>query len=272
MNIIFFLQKQYDLFEVLINLMLMYVMHFYLLLFIFFSTASYSFDKSYSEWDGILKKFTVLKKKQVLVDYKRLKDNPKELNDFLKKIENLTKPEFKKFTEKEKLAFWINTYNAFTFRLIIKNYPIKSIKDIGWFFSTPWKINFINIFGKEISLDDIEHGVIRKNFKEARIHFALNCASIGCPSLYQNAFVAEKLDAQLNMCTKNFLQNTRKNIISKKTMYLSKVFDWFEEDFVKYHGSVQSFIGKLLNIKDAEKKELKFINYDWKLNITSGQD
>lgn len=234
-----------------------------------FTSSAYGFDKTYSGWNNILEKFTVLHKKQVLVDYNKLKKNPKELNAYLKTFENLKKTDFDKFSKKEKLAFWINAYNAFTFRLIIKNYPVESIKDIGWFFSTPWKIDFINMFGKVMSLDDIEHGIIRKEYQEARIHFALNCASIGCPSLYQKAFIAEKIDEQLQECTKSFLLNTRKNVMSKKTMYVSKVFDWFEEDFEKYHGSVQKFIGKILDIKEPEKKKLKYIKYDWGLNDVS---
>lgn len=244
-------------------------MRFIYLLLIIYSSSVFSFDHTFTEWSKILKEYTLVKKKQVYVDYKSLKKKQKVLDNFLISMENLDKKTFDSFSDKQKLAFWINAYNAYTLKLILKNYPVKSIKDIGWFFSTPWKIDFIKLFGKVMSLDDIEHGIIRKEYKEARVHFALNCASIGCPSLFQEAFIATKIDTQLEICTKNFLLNTRKNVMSKKVFYVSKVFDWFEEDFVKYHGSVQNFIGTTLNIQDAEQKELKYIKYDWSLNELS---
>lgn len=247
-------------------------MRLFLLLCSIFASGTYAFDHSYQDWSEILKQYTVIKKKQVYVDYKVLKFSPAKLDKFLSRLERLNKKAFDQFSQNEQLAFWINAYNAFTFRLVVKHYPVESIKDIGWFFSTPWKIDFINLFGKQMSLDDIEHGIIRKDFKEARIHFALNCASIGCPSLHQEAFVAEKLEEQLSLITEKFLKNTRKNVISKKAIYISKIFDWFEEDFVKYHGSVEKFVGKALGMGNSlEGRKVKYMEYSWKLNELSGQ-
>lgn len=243
------------------------MMRLFLIFSYVFSFNALAFDHGYQAWNEVLNQYTSKKKNQVYVDYKKLKASPAALDKFLSTLENLDKKSFDKFSQNEKLAFWLNAYNAFTFRLVIKHYPVESIKDIGWFFSTPWKVDFFKLFGEDMCLDDIEHGIIRKEFKEARIHFALNCASIGCPSLYQEAFVGSKLEEQLSLITKKFLKNTRKNIISKKTIYISKIFDWFEEDFVKYHGSVEKFVGEVLGLGNGlVGRQIKYVEYDWGLN------
>lgn len=226
------------------------------------SASVYGFDHSHSKWNQILGEFTQKVDGQVLFNYKRLKKDDVVFKSYLSELENLTQENFSKFSEKEKLAFWINAYNAFTVELIIKNYPVKSIKDTGSLFSSPWSKEFIKILGKKMSLDDIEHGTIRKKFKEARIHFAVNCASIGCPSLYQQAFMASKLDEQLEESTKHFLSNKKKNFVRNNTYHLSKIFDWYGSDFKKYHGSVKSFVEKYLGKAD----DIEFLDYDWSLN------
>ena len=179
------------------------------------SSYAIGFDHAHKKWDEILKSKTIKKDEQVLVNYKSIKANQVKLNSYLKELEKVSKKEFNNFSKQEQLAFWINAYNAYTVKLIVKNYPVKSIKDIGSFFSSPWSKDFITLLGKKMSLDDIEHETIRKDFKEPRIHFAVNCASIGCPSLYQEAFVASRIDKQLEVATKLFLNNKNKNKIKK---------------------------------------------------------
>ena len=137
------------------------------------SSYAIGFDHTHKKWDEILKARTIKKDGQVLVNYKGIKANQVKLNSYLKGLEKVSKKEFNKFSKQEQLSFWINAYNAYTVKLIVKNYPVKSIKDIGSFFSSPWSKDFITLLGQKMSLDDIEHETIRKDFKEPRIHFSI---------------------------------------------------------------------------------------------------
>lgn len=229
---------------------------------LFFCLNAYAFDHTHESWDKVLKANTKRVEGQVLFNYQALSKDKKAFNSYLKNLESVSKEDFLTFTNKQKLAFWINAYNAYTVQLILKDYPVKSIKDIGSFFSSPWKKNFIILLGKKMSLDDIEHGTIRKQFKEPRIHFAVNCASIGCPSLLEEAFIADQLNEQLDKATKLFLTNKKKNYVKGHTYYLSKIFDWYEEDFIKYSNGVKNFVSKYLGRAD----DIEYLDYDWKLN------
>jgi hypothetical protein len=235
-----------------------------LLLFIVISPKAFSFDHAHVQWNMVLKANVKIVKGQSLVDYKAIKAAPLVLSNYLKSLEKLTKKEFDSFSSNQKLAFWINAYNAYTVKLIVSKYPVKSIKDTGSMFQSAWAKSFILLFDTMYSLDDIEHKIIRKDFKEPRIHFALNCASISCPNLITEPFVAIKLDSQLEKATKKFLLNTNKNKLKGDILLLSKIFDWYGEDFEKSHGSVSKFVGKY--IKLPKKFELAYLPYDWKLN------
>tara|TARA_Y100000768_G_scaffold388954_1_gene389237 strand:- start:15126 stop:15851 length:726 start_codon:yes stop_codon:yes gene_type:complete len=237
----------------------------YILLFLL-SFSAYAFDHEHKVWNQFLMAKTKMKGKQVLVDYQSIKMDPSLLKKYLEQLEGVTKSEFQEFNEKQKLSYWINAYNAYTVKLIVDNYPVKSIKDLGGFLSSPWSKEFIKLMGQEMSLDDIEHKTIRKNFKEARIHFVVNCASMGCPSLYREAIVADKIEEQLEAATKHFLTNSAKNQISKKHAKLSKIFDWYEGDFEKYHGSVRKFIQKYTSEKVDKDTRVSYLDYDWSLN------
>ncbi len=230
------------------------------------SFSLFAFDHNHSEWNDILKTNTSVSDKQTSFHYESLKNNQTKFDSYLNSIENLSKKEFKKFSKDEKLAFWINVYNAYTVKLILNNYPLKSIKKIGGWFSSPWKIKFIKLFGKKISLDMIEHQIIRKKFNEPRIHFAVNCASIGCPSLLTEAFVAKNLNEQLDKAAINFLNNPMKNKYDSKTntLFLSKIFDWYGNDFNKKHGSYLEFVKKY--IKYPKDVKQKWLDYNWNLN------
>lgn len=242
--------------------------YFVFLLLISFSRLSLaSFDQNHSQWSALLSEFTQKQGKQVLVNYKGLKTNHARLKAYLSQLESVSKEEFKSFSLQEKLAFWINVYNAYTIDIILKHYPVKSIKKIksGWFSSGPWKIEFIPLFGEKLSLDEVEHEIIRPQFKEPRIHFAVNCASIGCPSLFQEAFVGDRIDEQLDLAAENFLKNTEKNFVKGRTLYLSKIFDWYGDDFELMYGSYIGYVIKTLNLK-RQKYNVEFNSYDWSLN------
>lgn len=225
------------------------------------------FDHSHNKWDKILRQYTTKNRNQVYFKYNLLKKNEGELNSYLGELESLSKENFSTFDQKQKLAFWINAYNAYTIKIILKNYPVKSIRDIssGWFSSGPWKKDFIKLFGKKMSLDNIEHDTIRKEFQEPRIHFAVNCASIGCPSLLQEAFEASALNGQLDKAALNFLQNKSKNFVKGNTLYLSNIFKWYGGDFNKRYGKYENYIIKTLNLPQTKYK-VKFNKYDWSLN------
>jgi hypothetical protein len=223
-----------------------------------------SFDQSHTSFNTVLSKYTKVEGFQTLVNYKSLKKDQNDLKNYLKQIEDLSSKEFKTFSSDQKLAFWINAYNAYTLKLIISHYPVKSIKDIGSFFSGPWSKKIAKIFGEKLSLDKIEHGIIRKRFNEPRIHFAVNCASIGCPSLLTEAFTGDKLELQLEKASKNFLNNKSKNYHENGTLYISKIFDWYGDDFKKRYGSHKKYIKKHYGLN--KKVSVEFLNYDWKLN------
>lgn len=170
--------------------------------------------------------------------------------------------------ENEQLAYWINAYNAFTVKLIVEHYPLKSIKDIvdGLpMINSPWDIKFFKIGTTNFDLNTIEHEVLRKKFNEPRIHFAINCASVSCPKLRNEAFTAELLDLQLDDQAKEFINNPKKNIISKNELQLSKIFDWFKSDFTKTQ-PLQSYLQSFTEVEIADNHKIKYIDYDWNLN------
>lgn len=226
-------------------------------------------DQSHAAFTAILKKYIRNEK----VDYASLKKNPGELNTYLDTLAAVPKSSFKKWDEDQQMAFLINVYNANTLKLIVDHYPLKSIKDIGNVLKGPWKQEVVRLFGKLETLDHVEHDLLRGNYKDPRIHFAVNCASIGCPSLRAEAFQTAKLDAQLEEQGRAFLRDKSKNRLdaANKTLNLSPIFDWFEGDFTAKSGTVEKFI--LPYVSDADRKVLekgglaiKYTDYNWNLN------
>ena len=254
-----------------------------------FSLPSFSFDHTHSDFDAILNKVVIEKGSQTAVNYDLLHKSPVALDNYLATLEGVAKKEFDSWNKNDQMAFLINAYNAFTLKLILNNYPdIESIRDLGGlFFSSPWDIEFFKLFGKETNLDHIEHGILRKKYNEPRIHFAVNCASKGCPALQKKAFVGAKLDEQLESATIQFLQDPERNRFDKekKRLELSSIFKWFAGDFTK-NGSVQNFVAPYISndqeIQDLLKDKgssggiggalnknsvnVKYLDYDWSLN------
>ena len=170
------------------------------------------------------------------------------------------------WTENEKLAYWINVYNAYTVELIIQNYPVKSIKDLGgklFKINTSWDIKFIHIGDEIYDLNNIEHGIIRDEFNEARIHFAVNCASVSCPKLRNEAYVGSKLNEQLDDQVRAFVNDSTKNIIGAETAKISKIFKWFSGDFDL---SIPDFINQYTDVKMTDATAIDYFDYDWNLN------
>lgn len=203
------------------------------------------------------------------VDYKGFIKDSVQFNSYLDLLFR-NHPNEKNWSKEQRLAYWINAYNAYTIKLICNYYPVKSIKDIKSgipFVSDTWTIKFIKIEGQTYNLNDIEHGIIRPKFNDPRIHFAVNCASKGCPPLLNQAFIAEKLNAQLDSQAKAFINDGNRNKIkSASKADLSKIFTWFAGDFKKTDKSVVAFINRYANTKLSEKAELNYQDYDWNLN------
>lgn len=206
-------------------------------------------------WTNLLQKHVT---NQGLVDYKGFKTNKKSLQDYLTTLNNHLPVATS--TKEYTLAFWINAYNAMTVDLIIRNYPLKSIKDI----KNPWEQHLWKLGGKWYSLNEIEHQILRK-MKEPRIHFAIVCASYSCPKLLNEAYSASALEPQLNKATKGFLLDKERNNISQNKIEVSKIFKWFAKDF-KSEDTLIDFLNKYseINISKSAKKSYK--DYNWNLN------
>jgi len=220
---------------------------------------------SHAKWDVLLQKHVSEDGK---VNYQGFKDDIVALEAYLEVL-SASHPNKQNWTKDERLAYWINAYNAFTVKLIVDNYPVKSIKELGgaiYKVNTPWDIKFIYIEGQNYDLNNIEHGIIRKQFNEPRIHFAVNCASVSCPNLSNRAYAGDKLDEQLTAATKSFLSNESKNQISATSPKVSKIFSWFRGDFKKGNRSVINFINEYAPSQINKDANLGYLDYSWELN------
>ena len=215
--------------------------------------------------------YASLLKKHVInnrVNYDGFKKNEQLLDEYLA---ILNRADVKSLSGNKLFAFYINAYNAFTIKLILTKYPgINSIKEIGNFFSNPWSKKFILLQGRTVSLDHIEHDILRPKFKDPRVHFAINCASKSCPPLRNEPYEGKTLENQLDDQARKFINDKKNNFIKEDTLFTSKIFKWFKEDFSN---------NPLLFIKRHASKELKeklnsagnnikiyYLDYDWSLN------
>ena len=257
------------------------------------TAALAQFEHSHTAWNALLKKHVVPIQdgKASQVRYADFARDRAALKSYLATLTKVSDAEFKGWTKPQQMAFLINAYNAFTVEKILTKYPdLKSIRDFGSVFGNPWKDKFFTLLGRESYLDQIEHEILRAKgaYNEPRVHYAVNCASIGCPMLREEAFVAERLDAQLEEQARRFLSDRSRNRYNDKTgqLEVSKIFDWFKEDWqsdyrgigssepVKSRGQYFARYAKLLadgpdaQAKIAEQKAaITFLEYDWSLNV-----
>jgi hypothetical protein len=253
-------------------------------------SAQESSDKfSYDDYAGILNSYV---DSEGMVNYKELKNSRDKLDSFVESMAKLDRTTFEKWQDNAKIAFWLNAYNSLTLKAIIDNYPIKagffksriypknSIRQISGLWD---KIKF-NVMGKQYTLEHIEHTILRVEFNEPRIHMAMVCAAIGCPPLRNEPYTAEKLDAQLEDQSKKFLANSEKFKLEGTVVYISPIFKWFADDFVKSYGKGGSFAGStgakgavlrfvsehldetLKKEMETKKLKIKYLDYDWSLN------
>ena len=191
-----------------------------------------------------------------VVNYKGFKNEQNKLKIYINTLSaNSPQPSW---TRNQKLAYWINFYNALTIDLLLTNYPITSIMNID----NAWDKKIITIDGESYTLNDIENKVIRPNFNEPRIHFAVNCGALSCPKLLNEAFVPEKLDAQLEKQTIAFINNTSQNKIDTDKVMISKIFEWYSSDF----GNIIAFLNRYSKIKIEAKAKVSYLDYQWSLN------
>lgn len=249
------------------------IQYFSMIWFLLFCNVSLAGAFDFSGWDALVKKHV----KTTTIDgvvlnsvaYKTLKDDP----EFKKVTEELKAASLDELKAKEeKLSFWINTYNILAVKVVVDHYPVKSIKDVGSLFKSVWNRPAGVVAGKERTLNDVEHEILRK-MGDSRIHVAIVCASVSCPDLRKEAFTADRLDEQLDDQVKLFLENKGKGMRideKKKKIYVSSIFKWFDEDF-EPQGGVTGFISNYISPSQKTKFEkyggkLKYLDYNWDLN------
>lgn len=235
-------------------------------------------------WDQLLKQHVVAINgdSSTAVDYAAFQKEKKTLQSYLSQLTDVTSKQFDAWPKLDQLAFLINAYNAWTVALILTEYPeLESIKDLGSIFKSPWKKKFISVLGETRSLDDIEHRLIRGSgrYNEPRIHFAVNCASVGCPALRSEAYRGDMIEEQLEAATVSFLSDSSRNRVEGDAVQLSSIFKWYREDFesdwrgAKNLSEFLSLYKNALGLSlDEEEKlnensmDIDFLDYDWDLN------
>jgi len=206
-----------------------------------------------------------------LVAYARVDQKGKQLlNSYINDLAGL---DITQYQRNEQLAFWINLYNALTLRVVLEHYPVKSIRDInigGWFSRGPWKKKLLAINGIQLSLDDIEHRIIRPIWQDSRTHYALNCASYSCPNLQKTAYTADDIDNLLTQAARQYVNSPRGVTISHHKLILSSIYKWYQDDF---GGSEQAVINSISQYAQPKLKEqlsnihsVESYHYDWSLN------
>ena len=231
--------------------------------------AHAQFDQQHQAWTALLKKHVVLIDggKASQLRYAGMQKDHAQLKVYLDSLSTVSETEFKNWTPPQQLAFLINAYNAFAVEKILTRYPnIRSIWDFGKIFGDPFKDRFFTLFGREFSLDMIEHGTIRARgvFAEPRIHFAVNCASVGCPMLREEAYVAERLDGQLEEQTRRFLADRARNRFdsASNALEVSEIFKWYSVDFTSGLKGIQSreqFFAQYANLLADNPEHRKII-------------
>ncbi|AVJ55324.1 DUF547 domain-containing protein [Idiomarina sp. OT37-5b] len=252
------------------------------------STLSQTFDLQHQRFTEVLQQHVVVYNEGLksAVDYATLASAPEPLNSYLRMLSAVTEKQYQQWSDSQQLAFLINAYNAFTLQLIIENFHTfksgnaESIRDLGGFFTSPWEQEFFTLLGEKRTLDWLEHEKIRVDFDEPRIHAALVCAAVSCPKLRAEAFVGDKLEQQLDDQMVSFLRDRNKNGIDDRGLYLSKIFDWYAEDFKQVNeASVREYMRQYAQaLADNEEQRqrltetdiaIRYTDYNWNLNSRS---
>ena len=233
--------------------------------------AADGFDFLHSRYAKVLEQFV---NDRAMVDYAGLKQAQGGLNAYLDAAAAVDPEDFASWPREDRLALLLNLYNAWTLKLIVDHYPLDSIRDIGLLPGAAWRKDLVRFGGKEISLDELEHDIIRKKYDEPRIHFAVVCAAKGCPPLRSEPYIGERLNAQLEDQARIFLSEADKNRFEPGTgiLWLSPIFKWYKEDFLGNADSLADYVAPYFPAEDREALqtagdvEVKFTDYNWELN------
>ncbi len=233
------------------------------LLAFFFSVSAFAFD--HGRWDALLKKDVVVLEGGKASQFRYADVDRNALKSYLASLSKVEEKEFQAWSREEQMAFLINAYNAFTVEKILTRYPdIRSIWDFGKIFGNPFKDEFFRLLGRRMSLDGIEHGMLRPRYREPRVHYALNCASVGCPMLREEVYVAARLERQLEEQAVRFLSDRSRNRWHEGRLEVSRIFDWYKADFEPRQAYFARY-AKVLGYPGGEVP-LSFLDYDWSLN------
>lgn len=214
---------------------------------------------NHSRWDDLLKKHV---SSTGAVDYAGFKKDKSELETYITELQ-LEYKNLSSWTYNQKLAYWINVYNAYTVKLIVDNYPTSSITKLKG--GKPWDARIIELGDQTYSLNNIENDIIRVRFNDPRIHVGVNCASISCPKLLNRAFTQDNINIQLTLLMKKWLSDPTKNQLTKNKLKLSKIFDWYKVDFTK-NGSVIDFLKQYSDVEIDDNASIEYLEYNWNLN------
>ncbi|MDE1230204.1 DUF547 domain-containing protein [Vibrio aestuarianus] len=218
---------------------------------------------SHQVWQTTLDSYLIKDNHNNLFDYKNV--NSKDKTRLEQYISQLSKLDPREYTKAEQYAYWVNLYNALTVNLVVDNYPISSITKLGGLFSFgPWEQKIITINQKELTLNDIEHRILRPIWKDPRTHYAINCASLGCPNLQEQAFTAKNTQPLLEKSATEFINSKKGVKLTNDKLVLSSIYDWFSEDFGTKQQLFQHLARYDKTLKDTER-DVSY-QYDWKLN------
>tara|TARA_R110002072_G_scaffold534_7_gene4130 strand:+ start:35403 stop:36317 length:915 start_codon:yes stop_codon:yes gene_type:complete len=241
---------------------------------------------SHKDWDDIVKRHVTFNKDKTSSTINYSKVNINSLKKYTSALLSVSKANLDLKSVPFQKAYYFNLYNALTVELIVENLPLKSIKELGSgfpLFQSPWKRKFFKLFGEMSHLDRIEHVLVRSNekLKDPLVHFAFNCASIGCPALLNKAFTEKNVEDLLQLATRNFLKDRSRNYFKDNTLYVSSIFKWYEEDFeqglrgvnslkdfFKMYSSSVTDNKRDKEIINSKNYKIKFTDYNWNLNDT----
>ncbi len=262
--------------------------HYTVLLSLLVSAPAQAADFDHASWDTLLTENVEMAPdaSSSTVNYAEFEEDRAALKSYLDAMAKVSRAEFDAWSKPDQLAFLINAYNAWTVELILTQYPdLASIKELGSLTQSPWQKAFIPLLGETVSLDNIEHDMIRGSglYNDPRIHFGVNCASIGCPALLNEAFVGSKLEQQLEMMTKGFLSDRTRNRLEDGNLAVSSIFNWYGDDFEQgWRGAetLDEFFALYadslgltaddIEALDSGDMEISFLEYDWRLNDSNG--
>lgn len=233
------------------------------------------FDHSHAAWTGLLGKHVVLLQegKASRVSYAGMGQDRSALRDYLSSLSAVNEHDFAAWSRPEQVAFLINAYNAYAVEKILTRYPkIGSIWDFGRFFGNPFRDAFFTLLGARMSLDDIEHGLLRRRYGDPRVHYAVNCASVSCPMLREEAYTGAQLESQLEEQARRFLSDRSRNRVRGNRLEVSKIFEWFRDDFEPLERYFARYAAVLADNPAEQEKiaarslTITFLDYDWSLN------